>query len=114
MMDKAEHLDAVYRIRNDLKYTVTEDGIVTVYEKQNHRIQKFLRKLGAGIPEEKSLELDAFASFVFTCIDGEKTVREIAGRVKEAYGEKAEPLYERLLLFFRQLQNTYGYIERIG
>lgn len=49
-------------------------------------------------------------NFVWPLIDGTRTVYEIAQLVKEEFGEKAEPLYERLVQYIQNLEN-YGFIE---
>ena len=48
-------------------------------------------------------------SFVWPLIDGEKDITEIGKTVKEHFGEKAEPLYERLAKYF-QILESYGFI----
>jgi hypothetical protein len=48
-------------------------------------------------------------SYIFTCIDGKRSVYEIGQLVKEKYGEEAEPLYERLSVYMNNLKNV-GYI----
>lgn len=42
------------------------------------------------------IELDDLGSFVWQKLDGETSVYEIGQMVKEKFGDKAEPLYERL------------------
>lgn len=37
-----EDLNMVFKIPDNLEYEVDKDGIVTVLEKQDHKIQKFL------------------------------------------------------------------------
>ena len=49
-------------------------------------------------------------SFLWPLFDGEKTVFEIGEFVKEHFGEKAEPLYERLTKYIQTLE-SYKFIE---
>jgi len=105
-------LNIVYRIADDLKYEVDADNIVTIFEKQDHKIQKFFRKMKFRIPEYKKTSLDEYGSFVFLQIDGKRTVRDIGENLEAEYGDKAHPLYERLLLFLNHINVNSKYIER--
>ena len=67
--------------------------------------QKILKK-----PKVSQIHLDEMGNFVWPLIDGTRTVYEIAQLVKEEFGEKAEPLYERLVQYIQTLEN-YGFIE---
>ena len=46
-------LNIIYKISDNLEYEVDKDNIVTILEKQDHKIQKFFRKLKFRIPEYK-------------------------------------------------------------
>ena len=48
-------------------------------------------------------------SFIWSLIDGKRTIYDIALLVKEKYGDKAEPLYNRLVQYMRNLED-YGFI----
>ena len=48
-------------------------------------------------------------SFIWPLIDGKRTIYDIALLVKEKYGDKAEPLYNRLVQYMRNLED-YGFI----
>lgn len=52
-------------------------------------------------------------TFVWPLIDGEKTVTEIAALVKEEFGEKAEPLYPRIVKYF-QIMESYNFVSFIN
>lgn len=60
-------------------------------------------------PEYTNIELDDFGSYVWNCVDGKRSVYEIGSAVKEHFGTKAEPLYERLCPFFKRL-HEYNFI----
>ena len=59
------------------------------------------------------MHLDAQGTFIWPLIDGEKTVADIAALVKEEFGEKAEPLYPRIVKYF-QIVESYNFIEFIN
>ena len=48
-------------------------------------------------------------SFVWPHLDGDKDILEIGKLVEAEFGEKANPLYERLAMFFRILE-SYKFI----
>jgi len=48
--------------------------------------------------------LDAMGSFIFEQCDGKITVRELGEKLKEKFGEKIEPLFDRLSLFLQHLE----------
>lgn len=60
-------------------------------------------------PEYSNIELDDFGSFVWKCVDGKHSIYEIGDDVRKQFGEKAEPLYERLCSFFKIL-HQYSFI----
>lgn len=96
-------LQLIYKISDRLEYQVGEKGIVTILEKQDHKIQRFFRKLRFRIPEYKKIDLDAYGSYVFLQIDGKRTVKEIGENLEAKFGEQVHPLYERMLLFLNHI-----------
>ncbi|MDF9866813.1 hypothetical protein OKW22_000368 [Bacilli bacterium PM5-3] len=105
-------LNIVYVINDDLEYETNDQGIVTILIKQDHKIQKFFRRLKAKIPEYKKIELDEKSSFVFNLIDGKRTIKEIGELVDEKFKEQAHPLYENLLLFLNHIEVNSKYISK--
>ncbi len=114
MKDNEEILNLKFRICDNLNYKIDDNGIVTVLEKQDHKIQKFFRKLKFKIPLYKEITLDEISSEVFTQIDGIKTVKEIGECLEVKFGDKVNPLYERLLVFLNHIYVNCNYIEKIG
>jgi hypothetical protein len=55
------------------------------------------------------LRLDEIGSFVWTRIDGERTVSDIAAEMEAGLGDAARPVMERLVTFLRTLERG-GYI----
>ncbi|MGL6198035.1 MAG: PqqD family peptide modification chaperone [Lachnospiraceae bacterium] len=107
-------LNLIFKISDKLVYEVDKNGIVTILEKQDNKIQRFFRKLGMKIPKYKRTAMDEYGSSVFLQIDGSRTVCEIGKSLEEKYGDKVEPLYERLLLFISHLEQQFHYIENIS
>ncbi|QIB69333.1 PqqD family protein [Aminipila butyrica] len=109
----ANLLDVVFRVCHQVRYEVSDEGIVTILIQQNHPIQCFFRKLRVKIPEYRRIKLDDFGSYAFLQIDGYKTVREIGEALEAKFGDKVQPLYERLSLFLTHIQDQCHYIETV-
>lgn len=108
-----ELLNMIFKISVP-EYETDEKGIVTILIKQDHRLQRAIRRLGFRLPEYKRIRMDEYGSCVFLQFDGRKNVREIGDSLEEIYGEKVQPLYERLLLFITHLEQQFHYIENIS
>ena len=102
-MDNDELLNMRFKICDNLQYEVDENRIVTILEKQDHKIQRFFRKLKFKIPMYKRTSLDEYGSEVFLQINGTNTVKEIGEALEARFGEKVHPLYERLLVFLNHI-----------
>ena len=92
-----------------IKWTADEAGIVTLDIENtglfNRAAQKLLHK-----PKVRHIHLDEMGSFVWPLLDGEKNIIELGRMVEERFGEKANPLYERLAKYF-QILDSYQFIE---
>ena len=93
-------------VRND-QYTwkQTEDGSVTILV-ENKGIFHWLAQRFLHKPEVSQIHLEEFGSFLWKRIDGQQTVYEIGQQMKQHFGEKAEPLYERLCQFTKILHKN--------
>lgn len=93
----------------DIDWSLDENGIVTLHLENkgamNRIAQKLLKK-----PKVSHIHLDEIGSFVWPLLDGEKDILALGEPVKEHFGEKAEPLYERLAKYF-QILESYNFIE---
>ena len=95
-----------------LAFEADENGIVTLSIENKglfNRIAQVLFKR----PKTSYVHLDEFGSFVWQCIDGRADITAIGIAVKEHFGEKAEPLYDRLSRFF-QILHSYRFISFKG
>ena len=92
-----------------IKWTTDEKGIITLDIENkgffNRVAQKFFKK-----PKVSHIHLDEMGSFVWPLLDGEKDIVALGVLVKEHFGEKAEPLYERLAKYF-QILDSYSFVE---
>lgn len=113
MQNNEDILNIIFKIADHIKYEIDENGVVTILEKQDHKIQRFFRKLKVKIPEYKKTSLDDYGSFILLQIDGNKTVKEIGENLEIKFGEVTHPLYERLLLFLNHIEVNSHYIEKL-
>ena len=84
------------------------DGKVTLEIENKGLFNRVAQKLFKK-PKISYVHLDELGSFVWPLIDGKQDITAIGVSVKERFGEKAEPLYERLAKFFKILE-SYGFI----
>lgn len=112
MENNEDVLNLVFKKSENVEYEVSEDGVVTILEKQNHKIQNLFRKLKFKIPMYKKMELDKYGSYIFLQIDGKKSVKDIGENLELKYGEEIHPIYERLLLFLNHINVNCQYIEK--
>lgn len=84
-------------------FEVNKNGLVNVFvpKFKNKMLIKFL------IPKMKSpfikIKLDEFGSEVWQLIDGSKKVLEISEKLLEKFGDRIQPVNERLTKFLTQL-----------
>ena len=114
MKSNEDVLKIIYKISGKLEYEVDKDNIVTIIEKQDHKVQKFFRKLKFRIPEDKKISLDEYGSWIFLQIDGKKNVKDLGESLEAKYGDKVHPLYERLLPFLNHIYINFHYVERVN
>lgn len=92
-----------------ISWSVDENGIVTLDIENtgafNRIAQKLLKK-----PKVTHIHLDEIGSFVWPLLDGEKNIIELGKEVEKHFGEKANPLYERLAKYF-QILDSYHFVE---
>ena len=99
------YLDLVPVMNPQNSWDQDGEGIVTIH--MVHRgvyaaiAQKFFHT-----PRVSHIRLDEYGSFLWREIDGQRTVGDLAQRMKEQFGQKAEPLYDRLVKYMQILRNN--------
>lgn len=91
-----------------IKWSIDENELVTL-EIDNKGFFNVLAQKIFKKPKISYVHLDEFGSYVWTVTDGEKSITEIGVEVKARFGEKAEPLYERLAKYY-QILYSYKFI----
>lgn len=107
--EQENYLDQIPRRKEEIHWECDDAGAVTIYRKNqgvaNGIAQKLFRK-----PKVTQVHLDEMGNFIWPRIDGKRSVYELALLVKEEFGEKAEPLYDRLIRYLEILKDQ-GFVE---
>lgn len=99
------YLEFIPIINPQNDWSQDEEGVVTIH--MVHRgfyaaiAQKFFHT-----PRVSHIELDEYGSFLWKELDGQRNVGQLAQRMKEQFGDKAEPLYDRLVHYMQILHNN--------
>lgn len=109
MKKQAENYLDKKPIQAGLEWDTDENGSVTLHIENKGAMNRFAQ-LVFKKPKVSFIHLDEMGSFLWPLFDGEKTIFEIGELVKEHFGEKAEPLYERLTKYI-QILESYKFIE---
>ncbi len=103
MSKKRNILDAIPQFPEHVELVPGSDDLPLMLKvHRRSRIERFFTRYFKA-PAFQTLELDVFGAFVLSQIDGNSSVEQIAQAVRQRFGEEAEPLYERLIVFFKML-----------
>lgn len=91
------------------RFEINEKGNVTILLENKGAFHWVAQKLFHR-PRISQIHLDEMGNFIWPLMDGERTIQDIALLVREAFGEKAEPLYDRLVQYMRNLE-SYGFVK---
>lgn len=95
-------LDYVPMKKEAIRWDMDEAGNVVIHMENKGFFAK-VAQIAFGRPRFSHITLEKFGSFIWLRMDGVKTIYDIALEVKEEFKEEAEPLYERILQYFRTL-----------
>ena len=102
---KDNYLDYVPKHNSLFECRENKKGHVEV-KVHNKGIFNRIAQLIARKPRYSYIELDDFGTYVWHSIDGVRSIYDIGQLVKEHFGDKAEPLYERLCYFIKLLHKN--------
>lgn len=105
MKTKENYLEKIPCKNSSIKWSQNESGLVTL-EVQNRGFTNLLAQKLLKKPKVSFIHLEEFGSFIWTAIDGVRDIITIGKLVKEQFGEKAEPLYERLSAYMKTLKSN--------
>ena len=107
-MSDNNYLDLVPQISEGLNWNKDENNIVTLEIENRGIFNKIAQKVFKK-PKISYVHLDELGSYVWLLIDGKTNIAQIGISVKEHFGEKAEPLYEKLSQYF-QILKSYNFV----
>ncbi len=108
MKKEKNYLDNVPVRSEKIKWSMDEEGAVTLEIENKGIFNRIFQKLFKK-PQISYIHLDETGSFVWPLIDGKSDITALGKLVDEKFGEKAQPLYERLAKFFQVLE-SYGFV----
>jgi hypothetical protein len=97
-------LDLVPERKRDFRNEANGRVTVLVPRFGDGRVGEFVQGLLRRPPV--SLRLDEVGTAVWMLCDGRRSVYEIGGRLKEKFGDRIDPVYERLGDFLRQMRRA--------
>lgn len=103
------YLEKIPCHKEGLNWSKDEKGIVTL-QVQNRGVANLLAQKLLKKPKISFIHLEEFGSFIWTYIDGKRNIIAIGELLKQQFGEKAEPLYERLSQYIKTLESN-GFID---
>ncbi len=102
---KQNYLDFIPVVNTKNTWSEDEKGIVTIHMVHRGFYDKIAQKI-FHTPRVSHIKLDEYGSFLWREIDGVRTVGDLALKMKERFGKKAEPLYDRLVKYMQILRNN--------
>ena len=99
------YLDFIPVVNPQNSWTQDEQGIVTI-DMVHHGFYARIAQKFFHTPRVSHIKLDEYGSFLCKEIDGIQTVGDLAAKMKAQFGEKAEPLYDRLVKYMQILHNN--------
>lgn len=105
------YLDYIPVYNEKYKSEIDDTGEVTIFIENTGVFNKIAQKL-LKKPKTTQIHLDEMGNFIWPLIDGKRSILDISKLVSEEFGEKAEPLYNRLVQYIRNLE-SYEFIKII-
>ena len=105
MKNKENFLEKIPCHNKQINWSQDENGLVTL-EMKNRGIANRIAQILIKKPKVSFIHLEGFGSFVWASIDGKRDIIAIGELVKAQFGEKAEPLYERLATYIKTLASN--------
>lgn len=107
--DDRNYLDFVPVYNEKYPFDINEDGSVII-KVENKGVFNKIAQVVFKKPRISQIHLDEMGNFIWPNIDGKRSIYDIAVLVKEHFKEKADPLYPRIVQYFKTLE-SYGFIK---
>lgn len=101
---KENFLDYIPKRNSRYDYRMNQRGNVEILV-PNRGILNRICQILFKKPKVTYVELEEMGSFIWQAMDGEKDVYELALLEREKFGERAEPVYERLSAYLKVLRS---------
>lgn len=102
------YLDKIPVFCDHFIWSENEEKLVTIYVENKGFFCRVTQRL-LHKPKITQIHLDDMGSYIFSLMDGNKSIYEIALNVRKRFGKKAEPLYDRLITYMHTLERC-GFI----
>ncbi len=102
------YLENIPLRHSNIDWKINDKGMVTLEIENKGWANRIAQKVFKR-PKISYVHLDEMGSFIWPLIDGEKSISDFGPMVEEHFGEKANPLYERLARYF-QILNSYHFV----
>lgn len=89
-------------------WEVNKNGNINLIFYHDKLVEKFMRWL-VKKPYKSDIELDELGSTVWNLVNGKNNVFDIGKKLTDEYGDKCQPVYDRLIMYLRYL-NRRGWI----
>lgn len=99
------YLEKIPERNKILVWNADENGMVTVDIENKGAVNTIAQKLFKK-PRVSHIHLEEKGSFIWQAINGKDDITEIGKKVKEHFGDEAEPLYERLAEYIGILESN--------
>ena len=102
---KDNYLDYVFEKNPVIEWHEREDGIICICVAWKGFYNKIAQKVFKK-PKKSEIAMDVLGSFVWKQLDGKKNIFEVGKLVKEEFGDRAEPVYGRLIKFVEIMRDN--------
>lgn len=103
MKKNKNYLDCI-PIKNPKIFDKNDSGDKMALEFENTGVFNRVMQKVCHKPKTTTVHLDDFGTFIWLKINGEDSIYQIGQALKKEFGAKAEPLYPRLVQYFRQME----------
>lgn len=103
--EEKNYLDYIFEKNPRYEWKEKEDGKVCIIVEWKGFYNKIAQKVFHK-PKKSEIAMDDLGSFVWKQLDGERDLYQVSQLVKAEFGEKAEPVYERLIKFVEIMRDN--------
>ena len=102
------YLDKIPSKTKCITWRENTKGLITL-EIENKGCANKIAQMLFKKPKTSYIHLDKMGSFIWKNIDGKMNIWAIGKKISENFGDEANPLFERLAIFFK-IMDSYKFI----